>query len=355
MRKFFFRFLPVIIVFGLLAADKIVLIPAVQHCCVRKGPDYFYEALNRDFPASELLKASVRRNKKTALSFGSSVSYGFYFNKYPEYHYLDNKFSGKERQILENWEIVNFTAPGSSMLGHLVRLIHALDSGIRPDLIIMELAPNSFNSVSRWNDLEITETLSFDFVKNHWRDIPYPHLKRYFTSRIFALTRFRLGRPLPENETGKDYFRKFMIGYLKDGRISVPLPASSQVGSEKIGNMFAFQTLLLGLKDVFRNYSVDPDLRSCFERAVLLAEERKIPIVFWFPALHPELRAYAQEVMSGKEWTLFIQGAEKKKDFMYYNMNQGENKCEYYIDPMHMGVECFGETFPLLLKKAGFL
>ncbi len=353
MRKFFFKFLPVIIVFALLAADKIVLIPAVQNCCVRKGPDYFYESLNRDFPAAELLKSVVRQKKKTALSFGSSVSYGFYFSKSSEYHHSDNKQSLEERQSLADWEIVNFTAPGSSVLGHFVRLVHMLDSGLKPDLIIMELAPNSFNSVSRWSDLEITETLSLDFVLKHWEDIPYIHLKRYFTSRLFALTRFRLGRPLPENEIGKDYFRKFMIGYLKDGSISVSLPPSSQVGSEKIGNMFAFQTLLLGLRDAFRGYSVNPDLRHYFERTVLLAEKNRIPIVFWFPALHPELKNYAQEVMSGKEWTSFMQSAEKNSNFIYYNMNLGESKCEYFIDPMHMGVECFGEVFPLLLKKAG--
>lgn len=355
MRKFFFRFLPVIIVFALLAADKIVLIPAVQRCCIRKGPDYFYESLNRDYPAAELLKSAVYQKKKTALSFGSSVSYGFYFSKSSEYHYLDNKLSKEERHSLQNWEIINFTAPGSSMLGHFVRLVHILDSGLRPDLVLMELAPNSFNAVSRWNDLEITETLSLDFVLKHWEDISNVHLKRYFTSRIFALTRFRPGRPLPENEIGKDYFQKFMIGYLQDGRVSLPLPASSRVGSEKIGNMFVFQTLLLGLKDVFRGYSVNPDLKSYFDRTVLLAEKNKIPVVFWFPALHPELRVYAQEVMNGKQWTSFIQAAEKQKGFIYYNMNTGESACEYFIDPMHMGVECFGQVFPVVLKKAGLL
>jgi hypothetical protein len=345
-----YTILPILILLFLFLFDKLALVPIFQDCCMQIGLEIFFDASKNDeFPIQERIESAVANQKKIAFNFGSSLSYGFYFNKSKLYLEATEKLTEQNKARIKDWDILNFATPGVTVLSHYVRLNQMLDRGLKPNLILVELAPNSFNANSPYYISEITNAVPLSFAFEHFSEIPFEHFRRILISRIFILSHKKIGKPNKTSNLLHGYFQKFIHHYGKD-EDSENTPESFHVGKENIGNAFVSQFLLQVLKINFTNYSVAPDLEVYAHLLLAKAKKNNIPIVFWFPALHPDAVKSIAETNTPAVWEKFLQDS-KGISSHFVNVNDPNNYCEDFIDPMHMGVSCFAKAFPRFLEK----
>lgn len=350
MRTKNYVYIPILILLSLFLVDKIALLPVIEDCCIQRGLEIFFtSSKNNEFPAEERVKKAFLQNKKVAFSFGSSLAYGFYFNKSKEYLAATKSLSTEIQNNIKDWEIIHFGIPGSTVISHYVRLEQMLERGLKPNLILVELAPNSFNANSPWYTAEIVNAIPVDFALQHFREIPFAHLRIILISRIFVLSYKRLGKPTETYNLLHGYFQKFIYDYGKQEEQQTS-PESFRVGQETVANAFLSQSLLQVLKLNFTNYTVASDLAVYAHLLHLKAKKENIPIVFWFPALHPLARNAISETNTPNSWGAFLKDSpEISSD--YIDVNFPENFCDEFMDPMHMGVSCFAKSFPRFLEK----
>ena len=193
--------------------------------------------------------------------------------------------------------------------------------------------------------------------------ITYPRLQMQYHYRLlssifqkFLLSIFEeyslaafLFLVIKKSEGLHGYFQKFIHQYGKD-KDSENSPESFHVGRENIGNAFVSQFLLQVLKLNFTNYEVAPDLEVYAHLLLAKAKKNNIPIVFWFPALHPDAIKSISETNTPKVWGKFLTDSSEISK-RYIDINQPENFCQDFMDPMHMGVSCFANSFPRFLEK----
>ncbi len=343
-------FIPILILLFLFIVDKIALLPIIVDCCIQPGLEIFFaSSRNNEFSVEERVNKIFAQRKKVAFSFGSSLTYGFYFSKSKEYLAVSKKLTPEAQEKSKEWEIINFGIPGSTVISHYVRLSQILERRYKPDLILVELAPNSFNANSPWYTAEIVNAIPLEFAIRHFSEIPFEHLRKIVISRIFVLSNKKLGLPNETYNLLYGYFQKFIYGYGKQEDPETS-PKSFRIGEERIANAFVSQFLLQALKLNFTNYKVAPDLAVYANLLLATAKKEKIPIVFWFPALHPLAKKAVSETNTPTLWDKFLKDSPEISK-RYVDVNQPENFCDEFMDPMHMGVSCFAKSFPRILEK----
>ncbi len=333
-----YLYLPFLILLSLFLIDKIVLVPAFQKCCLKKGDKVFFQtSLNNEFLEEKRIREAFANHKKVAISFGSSLSYGFDFNQRKEYSDIINKLSAERILKLQKWEMTNIITPGATVITHYVRLHQILDRGLKPNLILIELAPHSFNAGSPYYDDEIVEAVPFLFALTHFNEIPIEHLRKIMISRIFLLSHFKIGRPT-----------EFISIYGAGGNLK-EIPESSKVGFENSSKAFVNGFILQGIKEVYKNYRIAKDLEAYYYLLLNKAKKENIPIVFWSPTLHPLANKALSEINVPPLWESFLR---KSGILPYYlNFNSNENFCNEFVDPIHMGFNCFPKNFHLFVEK----
>lgn len=350
MRTKNYVYIPILILLSLFLVDKISLLPVIEDCCIQRGLEIFFtSSKNNEFPAEERVKKAFGQNKKVVYSFGSSLAYGFYFNKSKEYLTATKKQPLEIQNKIRDWEIIHFGIPGSTVVSHYVRLEQMLERGLKPNLILVELAPNSFNANSPWYTAEIVNAIPLDFALKHFSEIPLAHFRKILISRIFVLSNKKLGRPIETYNLLHGYFQKFIYDYGKQEEQQTS-PKSFRVGEETVASAFLSQSLLQVLKLNFTNYKVAPDLAVYAHLLLAKAKKEKIPILFWFPALHPLARNAISETNTPSSWEAFLKDSPEISS-EYIDMNYPENFCDEFMDPMHMGVSCFAKSFPRFLEN----
>lgn len=343
-------YFPILILLSLFLVDKIALLPVIEDCCIQRGLEIFFSSSrNNEFPAEKRVNKAFKQKKRVAFSFGSSLAYGFYFNKSKEYLAATKKQPPETQNKIRDWEIIHFGIPGSTVISHYVRLEQMLERGLKPNLILVELAPNSFNANSPWYTAEIVNAIPLDFALKHFSEIPLEHFRKILISRMFVLSNKKLGKPTETYNLLHGYFQKFIYDYGKQEEQQTS-PESFRVGQETVANAFLSQSLLQVLKLNFTNYKVAPDLAVYAHLLLAKAKKEKIPIVFWFPALHPLARNAISGTNTPSSWEAFLKDSPEISS-QYIDMNYPENFCDEFMDPMHMGVSCFAKSFPRFLEN----
>lgn len=348
MKSIKFAYYPILILLTVFFLDKLILLPPIQKCCVSSGLAVFYQN-NFDNVIEDKIKKAKTENKKIALNFGSSLSFGFYFNHHQRYLDSIPECANNQKCFHADWEIINIAIPGATMLSHYANMNRILKLGIQPDLILIELAPNSFNKNSPWHKSEVQEAMSLLFALEHIFEIPFEHFRSILFTRMFAFSRYKITTNTKNENLVREYYKKFLYDYSKEKEAI--LPESFQTGDRKKEISFSNQFLLSALRETFAIYSVDPNLKQYYYLIVKETGNLKIPLYFWYPALHPSTKAITEIVHSKPTWKKFLTEIEENQ-INYINLNDLENnKCDKFLDVIHMGIECFGNVFLLASKQ----
>ena len=344
---------PLFIALLVFAVDKIALLPAFQECCTKQGSANSFKAgLNYDFTAEPMIKDARSQGKKLALNFGSSRSFGYYVAPNQVQVEADPYLKPEEKAFLGKWEVVNAAYPGASIITNYVRMYQWLDhlkKDMRPDVLLVEISHFSFNKNSMWISAEIKRGAPYDFVFKYITEMPWTHTRSILGSRVFALSRYRIG----EAKLNSSVWEKIFADFTKNTArrpLHMPLHGGSPVGGPGENTPIYFYTASEMQRTMFGNYDIDPNLAKYVYLMLNRARTENIPIVFWRPAVHPMWQRVLDETKTQKKWDRLVRDIRKGGGY-YIDMNKtGTLGCNYFKDPVHMDVRCFPELFTRKLK-----
>lgn len=311
-------------------------------------------SLNSDFRQDELIAQARKENKRIMMTFGSSRSLGYFAGPTIEQIESSQYITPAQKQKLKDWDVINSAAPGASIVTEYVRMIQWLDHGVKPDLLAIEFSRFSLNANSLWHDEEIKNGIPLDFVLKNIGSMPRAHSATVLGSRVFALSRYRIGAPkavsAPMWET---LFNKF-TDQLTQRAHGSPTGAGVRVGREEPIAIATYNHIASEMnRTMFQGYKPDPDMTKY---AFLMAERAKrdgIPIVFWNPAAHPIWNAVEEKADPRDRFARVVRDL-KRTGAIYLDLNRaGVMKCDEFSDPVHSHQNCFPEMAIATIEAGG--
>lgn len=327
------------------AVDKVALLPDFRACCTNAPSVSVYKlSLNSDFRQQKMIDAARAQGKKLLMNFGSSRSLGFYTSPSVQQIKEAAQITEAERKELLGWEIVNSAAPGATVVTEYVRLMQWLDHGARPDLVAVELSAFSVNGQSMWLNEEIKNGIPWDFALRYAADMPRSHSATVLGSRIFALSRYRIGSPTAMNASIWELMFDNAAANMDKERTGVATNVSVRVGSEPPAVVMMYQHMSAEMrKSMFSAYRVDKDMALYAHRILARLKKERIPVLFWNPAAHPVWLDAERGTDPRNEFAKLVMELEKEGG-VYVNMSdKGRLTCAEFSDPVHLHPNCFTE------------
>ncbi len=339
------KYFLILLFLSIFTFDKLFSIPFIQNYFTIVSPISFFESIKNNILVNEeKLKLAIQSKKKIVFIFGSSTSYGFYFNESDYFNsILQKNLDLKNKKNLNQFEIFNFSYAGATVISHLVRLEQILERGYKPDLILLELAASSFNTNNSFYEAEISESLTFSFILKNFSWIPKEHISKNFLKKFFLLSKLKLDFSMTNQKQIFNQYRMVMNLGLKIKKI----PESFEVGEEKLGFYLSNQYMIQNFKENFKNFKVSPEMILYFHKIIELINKNQIPVFYFHTAVHPLVNEVIQETSIPTEWKSFL---EKEKLKNFYDLNQ-DKFCTNFMDPLHMGIPCYIKMYPILIKE----
>jgi hypothetical protein len=344
-------YLPLFLFLALFAIDKIALIPAFRECCTLSGTSTaFRAAIESDFRQDQMIAAARAEGRRLSMNFGSSRSLGYYLSPTRTHVAADRFLTPAEKNLVNSWEIVNSAAPGSSILYAYVRMTQWLDHGVRPEVIFVEFSPVAVTSNTQWFVTELKFGVPLNFTLKHLGKMPYAHVKTILGSRIFQLSRFRIGEPQAATP-----FLELVVREYADTIVirpeHAPFSASHRAGQEPPATQLLF-TRMTGIMaaGLFSGYRMDPSLLRYVDLMIERARAENIPIVFWRPPAHPMWAQVLKQRLDPWAWQRLVKHM-RASGAGYVDLSEpGAVRCDYFMDPVHFGEHCVAEVFARKLQ-----
>lgn len=341
------------IFFLILGFDKLVYIGFIQECCTINGrqSNIFAETINNEFNQDKLVYLAHEQNKKILLNLGSSRSLGFY--KSPTNSQIDNTpyLSSSSKIALKQWEILPSAYPGASSLISLVRLRQWIDHGLVPDKVAIEISPFALSENNQWFRHELLNAIPPNYFLYHPKDISWNHLRKLFGSRIFALSRFKLGKPVNSKSDWDLMFEKVKETNSSQ-KTDPPQEGGIKFGEEAVTDKLVYDFVIKEItRTTLNNFVFSQDLKDYVLKMADICIQNNIEVVFWIPKNHPDLNSAMNQHIPQKEWESFLNQI-KSKGTKVLDLNDPELlKCDYFSDPFHQDVRCFPEIGSKLIEN----
>jgi len=341
------------IFFLIIAFDKLVYIGFIQECCTINGrqSNIFAETINNEFNQDRAVNLAREQNKKILLNLGSSRSLGFY--KSPTNSQIDNTpyLSSSSRIALKEWEILPSAYPGASSLISLVRLRQWIDHGLAPNKIAVEISPFALSENNQWFRHELLNAIPPSYFLQHPQDISWKHLRKLIGSRIFALSRFKLGKPVNSKSDWDLMFEKVKETNSSQ-KIDPPIEGGIKYGEEAVTDKLVYDFVIKEItRTTLNNFVFSEDLKAYVLKMADVCLENKIDVVFWIPKNHPDLNLAMNKHIPSNEWKSLLNEIQSKGIKVVDLNDQEKMKCDYFSDPFHQDVRCFPEIGNILIEN----
>ncbi|MCB1306945.1 MAG: DUF1574 family protein [Leptospiraceae bacterium] len=344
-------FLPVLLALLLFAVDKIALLPWFQQCCTFSGSSHFFShAMNYSFTQDEMIDRARQEGRHISMNFGSSRSLPYYLSPTPgqieRSEYLDREQKDRARQ----WEVVNSAFPGSSIMTAYVRLTQWLEHGAQPEVVFIEISPVGLTSRTLWFPTELKFGVPLRFALEHIGEMPWEHVRTIIGSRVFALSRFRIG----SSSVDFSFFDKLVSEtnqHVNHRPENVDVMQGTQVGSES-GQELGYYVLVVqnSTPVMLKNYQIDPVLEEYVYLIINECKQRNIPVVFWVPPTHPLWQHALRQYVPAQTWQRMMNQIERRGGYVLDLSKSSELRCQRFIDPVHFGQGCVPEVFAHKIK-----
>lgn len=339
-------YLPVFLFLLIFAVDKVAYIPAFRECCTRSGSsESFRTAIEYDFRQDAMIEQARRDGRRLAMNFGSSRSLGYYTAPSIAHIANDPFLTPAEKERTRRWEVVNSAAPGSSMLFSYVRFHQWLDHGVRPEAVFVEISPVALTRNTTWFITELKFGVPLSFTLNYMHEMPYDHVKTIIGSRIFELSRYRIGEAQNQVQPFEFLFRQVVDAAIvrpENAPLKPGIPAGEEPLPIQMRHKYMAETME-GL--LFQRYRLDPSLESYVYLMIDRAKAEGIPIIFWLPPAHPLWREAVARQLDPKLWNRLVRKIEARGGHYVDLGKDGTVQCNQYIDPVHFSEVCVPEIF----------
>lgn len=365
MKNFFkYRYLyfPVVLLLIYFGVDKIFSLEYYKMLTMDDAPYLTFEYkedLIKSMPPiakkleqenSQSLTGLARRSKKKSLLvLGTSrllfISHQFFKRNYPD------------------WEFFNFSGPVTYPAYYLYVLERSLETGLRPDLIIVETAAFQY---SDGTDAFLRSNMAYSFdLKFIWdyfslfqKDEVSYFLARYLFSGYRYPPKFkniskRLKKPKEDQVLltfqAIDSFQK---GNRGSSRNIIPKDNWFQTDLA----MMDYQATHKTIPWLYSNYKISNRQFSFMEKLLKTAQDYNIQVILVSPAVSSSLfratRSNASLNESLKKYKSRMSQMLKKHPVRLIDFNQHENyKCNTFVDDAHMSMDCYNLMIDELMNN----
>jgi len=353
---------PLILFIFIFLADKLALIPVLQ----RYGRKESTSSENIQM-ALEQNRRSRARKKTDGLDvaiLGTSRSEMFY-SLHPSV-IKNNKYishQGEKRLLQSDFDTVGIFR-ASEILTHFLNFHVILRSSRRPDLILLEIGPEMFNSESPVGmNRTIKEIVIPPALLPALIGITRGSRRQEFLYRLlfpsYAL-RFRPEKILANYFSGVDYkeaselpvsiikaharVRPIPRGYREFHEKRIPLAQYNHY-FKKYGNTILTKTFL-------RNYKYDRDEFRMLAALLLKARRAKLPIVVWMPPVHEFLEQGTRKTGYYRHHAAIRKLIQEANIPFWDGRRDFRSPCRYFVDCSHFSGRCAPWFMDQLLSTA---
>ncbi|WCL50923.1 DUF1574 family protein [Leptospira sp. GIMC2001] len=350
--------------FGLLLflfiIDKVSLIPS----CYKTGrlDNTPIENISDAMRGIYLDKKKNLDSKKEIIILGTSRSdiLSFLDNKSIE----SNPFIDTEsKNMLLNYDFeTRSIVKASEFLYHLYLFQTIVESGFKPELVIIEVSPESLNTNNPFHaDFQFrTNIFPYRFLlellpvaDNTWRKDLY--LYTLFPSVYY---KFMPEKSLQKFIKGKDYLSENnVIPAYSFFPTTGTLPANHIDFEEFSFPETEYKKRILEYTEYLVSHNILKDFKISESEVAILdlllakIQKSKIPVVFWRPRVH-SIYKQKQEESGAISADKIIQDKIEAYGYPYINLQNVDTKCNYYTDSSHISARCSPEIMKLVIEAS---
>ncbi len=354
------RYLPLTLFILLLAADQFTRIPAVK------------EAGRPDSTPMENMTASLRavltryhteKKEKVIFFFGSSRSEIFSFLKPEIIEQSPQLNPDMKAKLLTLTPEPRFITRAADMLTIYVYVHNLIQSGYRPEYIVLEISPEIFNRnrpvniASQINmniiDEDLLHELLFLTEGNERQEVFARSVFHSYSSRIH-LDRMVSGLISGREDSTAGFVHALIAGgnslkdlpenYAQFHRESIP----EDIYNERFIKYTEYLKKDIGLAD----FRTDPAAVRMFSRLMKKLKTAGIKVILFTPAVHDLI--HQEWDRSGFHTIQADLLSEAAGNTVYYSDINNDNACPYFIDSSHMAYRCGPYVLYRLLDEAGY-
>ncbi|NCN08759.1 MAG: DUF1574 domain-containing protein [Leptospira sp.] len=370
--KFKIFLYPVLIFLIIFCIDKLSIIPSIQKLGriensplenIANGVAKIYKKKKIENELqTKLLKESsnLTDSKKSAVVLGTSRSD---ILKFSERDFIQqSKFiTQKEKEKLLQFEIeTRSVVKASDFLYHLILFKNIVDSGYKPNLVIIEVSPETTNLNSPFHAKTqyTTNILKYQFLIELSQIAEKSWLKTVLTSVLFPSSYYKFK---PEKAISNLIAKK---DYLSDNNVieayeffpaTAALPTSYEDYEVKSFPLNKFQERIVDYSNhlhkdnILRNYQISTSELALFDLLLKEIKSSKIPVVFWRPKVHPYY--YAIQMQEGlAEIDSLLENKIKEAGYSYINLQNTSMNCDFFTDSSHHSGRCAPEILSKILS-----
>ena len=357
--RFRVQVVPVFLLLGVFAVDKIALIPSIRDA--GRKPSTPMENLQYAIVLGRAAAAADPRPEFVVL--GTSRTKAFRY-LHPETIRRDPWVSDQERRRLLGIRFETGTVlPAAEMLVQMTYVREYLRQIPKPDLFILEVSPGMFNANSQ-NSMELFLAGQVYETGLLWQLAPLARGTRLAeVLTLVAFPSYSYGFR-PENairnvlrgrdfRTGSEMAMKFITMLprtkrIPAGYIDLPdVPEKSEAYRRRIEGHTEEVS-----RQYLRNFEFDTAELGLLSRIIDLARQRNVPVVLWRPRVHSHLMARTTK-LGINEAFLRVEDLIRQKQAPYYSAAADSGfACRRFPDTSHLSARCQPYLMARILRAA---
>lgn len=319
-------------------------------------PEATEHELTTTYVQGVLSQLKAERGQKTVLMVGSSRSM-FLKALDAEFIAQDPLVSPEEREALKEWTF-NITGafPGANLLVQLVVLDALIASGYKPELLVIETAPEFMNQA--YIESEYNKNIyDADFLIRHGSVLPRSMKVDAVVRLLFPSYRykFRIEKALGEGfQDNFEFRRQFMSSVLSnrtafksDGKTVVDHSQHAVLTAEQDKAFHAQLREVVKLSKLPRKRQLD----AMTLHTLTMAEKAGIRTVLWMPAVNDYV---AKTLYADREEVEAFNRLVKSTGIPVVRGNDYLDRCDRWEDSVHLSRRCNGIVGAAFLRASQY-
>jgi len=338
MKNFRLILIPILILVLLLLLDFILTIESVRIFTENKLEYYFYQS-REDLILKNILDSKNYPSKKSLFLLGTS-----HFGE------LSNDIMNKIRPDLLSY---NYSSPSAPFSYYAFILNKAIDLGLKPSYIVLEVYPYSATDTANHYALRYSYDLKF-FIR-YYKNLDFYDFDTFLRSRIFRtqIFPFKITEIIkkikhPENKEIFKLLKNEIYNNLstKNGGIANNLihTVSPDNLIENSDNYF---------KENFFNFNFSNNQMYFLEEVLKICKKNNIKIVMVRPIIYPYLDKKINGLENIKKWNNIINSYVSYYNIIFINLQEYENSldCLNFIDSHHLSGGCYEKPTEIIINS----
>ncbi|BDA80850.1 hypothetical protein LPTSP3_g37800 [Leptospira kobayashii] len=331
---------PLFLLIFLFFVDSFFRIPYIQFLTKLDLTAVNYSA-KKALLDSLIEKGNLKKDKKLMIILGSS-----------RLLYFDAK---DLKEFYPDWEIYNLSSAVTTPAYYDYQLTRLLDSGVVPDLILMETDPNQFNHNSVFKISNLTYSFDLFYVLKNMDLFGKDNVSFFLGRKLFAVGTYK---PYID-QMWKNYRNPELAGFLSMNQTTFDfIVKNNGHGLSPIDNYVEKDANVLELTShrtldwLFASYHPSEMQYGFYEKILSRLQSEKIKSIIIWPTSSPNFEKLVHKEKLVKTWEERIDLLSSKYDQKIMKLkDEPSYSCNAFADGGHVAKECYHSLMRAVLME----